>query len=40
LVEQPIRNLQILPHYQQLTFVRARRKRVAAPVFARAATES
>jgi len=38
--EQPIRNLPILPHYQQLTLVRACEMRVSAPVFVRAAAES
>jgi hypothetical protein len=38
--EQLIRNLQILPHYQQLTRVRARQTRVSAPVFVRAPVES
>jgi len=38
--EPPIRNLQILPHYQQLTLVRARETRASAPVFVRAAVES
>jgi|ERR1700722_559640 len=28
--EQPVGNLQILPHYQQLTLVRARQRRVSA----------
>lgn len=38
--EHPIRNLQILPHYQQLTLVEARQIRVSAPVFVRGAAES
>ena len=38
--ERRFRNLQILPHYQQLTLVRARETRVSAPVFVRAAVES
>jgi hypothetical protein len=40
LVEQPIGNLQILPHYQRPTLMRARQMRVSAPVFVRAAVES
>jgi len=40
LVEQPIRNLQILPRYQQLTLVGARQMRASASVFVRAAAES
>ena len=38
--ELRFRNLQILPHYQQLTLVEAHQIRVSAPVFVRAAAES
>ena len=38
--EQPIRNLQVLPYFQQLTLVEARQMRVSAPVFVRATAES
>ena len=35
-----IRNLQVLPYFQQLTLVEARQMRVSAPVFVRATAES
>jgi hypothetical protein len=38
--EQLIRNVQILPHYQQLTLVEVRERRVSASVFVRAAVGS
>jgi len=40
LIELPIRNLQILLQYQQLTLVEARQMRISDPVFVRATTES
>jgi hypothetical protein len=40
LVEQPIRNLQIVPYYQSLTLAEGRQMALLVPVFVRVVVES